>query len=250
MSIVHSKLARSAPPDVPRLGILVLDTKFPRILGDVGNPDTWPFPTMLRTISDASPIRVAGEQARGLEDAFIDGGHELVAAGAAGIITTCGFLILHQRRLAGAMPVPVATSTLLQGPAIARMLPEGRRVGVITYSREFLKPAFIEAAGLPPDTPVEGVPADGVFFKLITYGSEHLEFAAMEREVVETAQRLVERHRDVGAILVECANMPPYSAAVRAATGLPVFDAYTFFNAFHASLQPARFAVDGAEPWR
>ncbi len=241
MPIVHSKLARSAPPEIPRIGILVLDTKFPRILGDVGNPDTWPFPTMLHTVPEASPIRVAGEQAKGLVEAFVEAGHELVAAGACGIITTCGFLILHQRRLAEALPVPVATSNLLQYRTLARMLPEGRRVGIVTYSREFLTPGFLAAAGLPAGTPVEGLAPDGYAFRLITYGAETLDPAAMEDDVVDAATRLVARRPDVGALLIECANMPPYSAAVRAATGLPVFDAYAYFNAFHAALAPARF---------
>lgn len=247
MTVRYSTLARSAPADVPRIGILVLDTKFPRIPGDAGNPDTWPFPTILRTVPEASPVRVAGERATGLIEAFIEAGRELATAGAAGIITTCGFLVLHQRRLAAALPVPVATSTLLQGPAVARMLPDGRRVGILTYSRAFLKPEFLATAGLPADTPVEGVAPDGVFFKAISYGSEALDFAAMEREVVDAARRLVKRHPDIGALLLECANMPPYSAAVRMATGLPVFDAYGFFCSFHASLRPARFDCGGGE---
>jgi hypothetical protein len=227
--------------DIPPLGILVLDTTFPRIVGDVGNPATWPFPTILRTVPQASPIRVAAQKSRGLVEAFVAAGHELVAQGAAGIITTCGFLVLHQRRLAEALPVPVATSNLLQYQAVARLLPEGRRVGVITYSREFLTPEFLAAAGAPVDTPVEGVSPDGVFFNLISHGAATLDFEAMKREVVDAARRLVARHPEVGALLIECANMPPYSAAVRAATGLPVFDAFSFFMAFYASLEPATF---------
>jgi hypothetical protein len=42
---------------------------------------------------------------------------------------------------------------------------------------------------------------------------------------------LIQQHPDVGAIVLECTNMPPYSRVVRkAAGGLPVFDAVTMIN--------------------
>ena len=231
------------------MGILVLDTRFPRILGDVGNPDTWPFPTLLRTVGGASPLRVAGENADGLLDAFVEAGRELVAAGARGIITTCGFLVLHQRYLAGKLDVPVMTSSLLQYATIARALPPGRQVGILTYSREFLTPAYLLAAGADPISPIEGVPAGGAFFNVITHGGTTLDRAAMEREVVDAAMRLVRRHPDVGAILVECTNMPPYAVALRRETGLQVFDAYGFFNAFYAAIRPAQFVAPPVATW-
>jgi hypothetical protein len=34
-------------------------------------------------------------------------------------------------------------------------------------------------------------------------------------------------HPEIGLWLFECANMPPYAAAVTRATGLPVYDALT-----------------------
>jgi Asp/Glu/hydantoin racemase len=48
-----------------------------------------------------------------------------------------------------------------------------------------------------------------------------------EDEVVRVAQKLVSDHPEVGAIVLECTNMPPYAAAVQKATGLPVFDIFT-----------------------
>ena len=64
--------------------------------------------------------------------------------------------------------------------------------------------------------------------------------AAAEREVVAAAQRLVTNHPEVGTLVLECTNMPPYRDAVERAIGLPVFDARSAINAFWQSLNQAR----------
>ncbi len=224
------------PAVLPRLGILVLDTAFPRIAGDLGNPETWSFPTLLYAVKGATPTRVAGNRAAGLFEAFVEGGEALVRQGAAGIITTCGFASILQQTLTERLPVPVATSTLLQVPLIERMLPAGKRVGILTYSKAFLGPEHLLPLGIDVEIPVEGVPGDGVFFDVITHGAEHFEFAQMEAEVVAAGRRLMTNHRDVGAIVVECANMPPYTAALRQAVGVPVYDGVGFVTAFYYGL--------------
>jgi len=57
-----------------------------------------------------------------------------------------------------------------------------------------------------------------------------LDTAAVEREVVETAQRIMDRDGSVGAILLECSLLPPYAAALQAAVQLPVFDYVTMIK--------------------
>ena len=66
----------------------------------------------------------------------------------------------------------------------------------------------------------------------------------MERareDVVTAGRRLVERNPDVGAIVLECTNMPPYAADVSRATGLPVHDFHSFVCWFQAGLRPRTF---------
>ncbi|HEX3497782.1 MAG TPA: hypothetical protein VHT04_00515, partial [Stellaceae bacterium] len=96
-----------------RLGILMLETRFPRIPGDMGNAATWPFPVLYKVVKGASPKRVVEDRASGLRDAFLAAAKELVGLGADGITTTCGFLSLYQRELAAHVGVPVATSSLM-----------------------------------------------------------------------------------------------------------------------------------------
>ena len=92
------------------VGILMLEARFPRIPGDMGNALTWPFPVMYKAVRDASPDRVVRRGAEGLLGAFVDAARELVADGVDGITTNCGFLSLFQAELADAVGVPVAAS--------------------------------------------------------------------------------------------------------------------------------------------
>src|SRR4029077_15162860 len=105
------------------LGILMLEARFPRIPGDMGNGATWPFPVLYRVVRGASPDKVVLQGARGLLPDFVEAARELVRLGAEAITTNCGFLSLYQNELAAAASVPVATSSLMQGPWLPATLP-------------------------------------------------------------------------------------------------------------------------------
>jgi hypothetical protein len=224
------------------LGILMLEARFPRIPGDMGNAATWPFPVLYRVVRGASPEKVVLQGARGLLPDFVAAARDLVDLGAEAITTNCGFLSLFQAELAAAVQVPVATSSLMQVPWVQATLPPGKRVGVITVSRGSLTPAHLDAAGVPPDVPVEGTEDGREFFRvLIRAEKQDMDVAAAEQDILDAGRRLASRHPEVGAIVLECTNMPPYAAALREAVGLAVYDIYTLVSWFHGGLRPRRF---------
>ena len=224
------------------IGILMLETRFPRIPGDMGNAATWPFPVLFRVVRGATPERVVLQGAAGLLPDFIAAARELVDLGAEAITTTCGFLSLFQKELAAAVGVPVATSSLLQVPWVQATLPPRRRVGIVTVSKGSLTPAHLEAAGAPPDTPVMGTEGGREFFRVLVAAEKtDMDVALAEQDVVEAGRTLVAAHPEVGAIVLECTNMPPYAAALQAAVGLPVYDIYSMITWFYAGLRPRRF---------
>jgi Asp/Glu/hydantoin racemase len=224
------------------LGILMLDARFPRIPGDMGNATTWPFSVLYRVVRDATPERVVLEGARGLLPSFVDAARELVALGAEAITTNCGFLALFQKELAAAVNVPVATSALMQVPWVQATLPPGQRVGVLTVCASALTKAHLEAAGVPLDTPIAGTENGREFFRvLIKAEKQDMDIAAAEADIVQAGRALVEQHPDIGALVLECTNMPPYAAALQAAVGRPVYDIYTMINWFHMGLRPMIF---------
>jgi Asp/Glu/hydantoin racemase len=226
------------------VGILMLEARFPRIPGDVGNAATWPFPVLYKVVSGASPERVVRRRAEGLLEAFLEGGRELVALGADGITTNCGFLSLFQDDLAAACGVPVASSALIQAPVIDRLLPPGRRVGILTVSAATLTPEHLRAAGVALDTPVVGTESGREFTRVLLGDELELDVAAAERDILEAGDRLVAAHPEVGAVLLECTNMCPYARALRDRLGLPVFDMASFVTWFHGGLVPRRWPAE------
>jgi hypothetical protein len=223
------------------IGVLMLDTHFLRLPGDIGNARTWSVPVQFRVVRGASPRRVIEEADPTLLQPFIEAAQELVATGVRGITTSCGFLALFQQEMAAALPVPVATSSLLQAPLIERMLPAGQRVGILTYSPDALTPRHLAAVGVAADTPIGGLPA-GSHFRAV-YGNRGAEAdkATLEAEVLTAALDLTRRHPEVGALLLECTNLPPHAAAIARATGLPVHDIVGFIEWFARSLAPPAY---------
>lgn len=223
------------------LGILMLDARFPRIPGDMGNATTWPFPVHYRIVREATPDRVVRRGADGLLDRFVDAARELIADGVDGITTNCGFLALFQEELAAAVSVPVATSSLMQVPLVNRLLPKGRRAGILTISASTLTPLHLAKAGVPQDTPIGTTEGGREFTRAILGNELELDVEAARQDNVEAALALVRSDPSVGALVLECTNMIPYAADIRHATGLSVFSMDGFVRWFHAALEPRRF---------
>ncbi|HYM69798.1 MAG TPA: aspartate/glutamate racemase family protein [bacterium] len=222
------------------IGILMLDTVFPRIQGDIGNAATFPFPVLYHRVRHASPARVVREGDPTLLEAFIEGARALEAAGVLAITTGCGFLAMFQRQLAEAVSVPVFASALLLVPIVARMLGPGRSVGIMTVDARALGPRHFAGAGITEEIPlvVAGMERGHAFTSVLLGNELELDVDAARREHVEVARELVERHPEVGAIVLECTNMPPYAGAIAEATGRPVFDITTLVRMVHGALAP------------
>lgn len=221
------------------LGLLMLQTRFPRPPGDIGHPESFPFPVRRRVVDGAVPTRVvrgAAEDAQ-LLARFIEAGRALVDEGAVAIGTSCGFLARWQPELQAALPVPVWTSALLELPALAP-----RRCGVITIEAASLTAAHFTAVGADPATPMEGITPGSALHGTLLQDRPDLDLDDARDQVLAAGARLLQREPELQALVLECTNLPPYAAALRAATGLPVHDVVTMIT--------ARMAALNAVPWR
>ena len=218
----------------PSLGILMLKTRFPRILGDIGNSQTWPFPVLYQVIDDATVGRVVNaEPPVELIDAFVDASQQMIDAGAAAITTSCGFMVPLQAELSQRLPVPVMTSSLQQIPMVQTSLPKDKKVGVITINAEQLTSTHLTAAGATADTPIVGVEPDSELYRVIHRDLTMLNVAAAKDSVVAAGEKLLAQAPDIGAIVLECTNMAPYANALRDKFGLPVYDIISLINWWH-----------------
>ncbi len=196
------------------VGVLMLDTRFPRIAGDVGHAASWCIPVRYRTVAGASPQRVVRANDERLIAPFVDAARALVAEGAAAITTSCGFLFRWQAVLQQALPVPVWTSSLLLLPTLARP-------GVITVDAQALGDVGVPVEGLAPGCALQ---------RTLLEDRPTLDTAAAEADAVGAARRLVERHPEVERIVLECTNLPPYAAAIERASGRPVHHLMTLVH--------------------
>jgi hypothetical protein len=210
------------------LGVLMLDTRFPRPPGDIGHPGSFGVPVRQRVIAGAWPSSVVTGadklRASGLVDAFCEGAQALERDGARAITTSCGFLVLAQRELQAAVSVPVVTSSLLQLPAL---LASQAQVGVLTISAEHLGREHLLAAGVAPgrlgDVIVQGVAPGSEFARAILGNQDAMDLEQAQADVVAAAAALKSRAPHLRSVVLECTNMPPYAQAVRAACGFRLY---------------------------
>lgn len=236
-----------------RVGILMLDTKWPRPPGDTGNALTWPFPVLYKVVRGATAKVVIHEKGKGLGQAFLDAAAELVKDGADGITTTGGFLAIFQKDLAAHVKVPVASSSLMQIPLVQRLLPPGKRVGVLSVHGDRLTTEHWDAVGAPHDTPVMGTEGGREFTRVMLNDEIELDYDLAEQDILQAGAALLKRHPEVGALVLENHNMAPYSRALNARLRVPVYDVYTFVTWFHAGLAPRDFGYPGSpapQGWR
>ena len=216
---------------MPTLGLLMLQTRFPRSLGDIGHAGTFAFAVRQRVVQGATPAAVVRGGDAALLQPFIEAGRALVAEGCDAIGTSCGFLARWQPELQAALPVPVWTSSLLQIAELPR-----RRCGVITIEAASLTAAHLRAVGADPATPVEGIRPGSPLHCTLMQDLPALDAADAMAQVLAAADRLRARHPHIDTLVLECTNLPPYADALRRYTGLPVWDVVTLLNGRMAGL--------------
>ncbi len=213
------------PGQAPFLGVIMLDTRFPRPPGDLGNLATWHVPVNIRVVRGIWPDKVvqsaAGLHAGRVGPSFAAVARALAREGAAAITTTCGFLVLLQKELQSSVKVPVITSSLMLLPGLLR---QQARVGVLTISAGKLGREHLRAAGVPrermADVIVQGVDPKSEFVTRILGNQETMDLARAQGDVVAAAIALKARDPSLTDVVLECTNMPPYRDAITVATGL------------------------------
>lgn len=211
------------------LGILMLDTRFPRIAGDAGNIHSYAIPARTAVVTGAESLDIVmdGLPSPNLVKAFIHAAKQLESEGAIAIVSTCGFLVSIQNQIANAVTIPVLLSALSLHPQI-RAAHQGKPIGILTASRKDLGQTALKAANVNfKDAYVEGMEDcrsfNDAILKPKAQQALEIDCTQIEGAVVKKAQNLLQINPNIAAFLLECGNLPPYSDAIKRATGRPVY---------------------------
>jgi len=221
------------------IGILLLDTVVPFVPGDVANATTYKFPVRFRKVEGFSVARAIGKDPT-IYEALKAAADDLVSQGVRAVTGDCGFMALHQARLADELGVPVFLSSLLQIPFILNIMGRTAKVGVITADSRSLDAELLAAAGVTDSDRlvIEGLEARKEFHRFAIEENGMLDAAELEAEVIATGRHIVARDAAVRALLLECSLLPPYAAALQEMVHVPVFDYITMINhVFSAVIQ-------------
>ncbi|WP_163508403.1 aspartate/glutamate racemase family protein [Fodinicola acaciae] len=218
------------------IGVIMLDNDLPRPVGDIGNPRSFAYPIAYDVCPGAETTLVVEQSAVGLLEAVKATAARLRDKSVRAITTCCGFLAIYQKELAATQDVPVATSSLLQVPLVLRMLKPEQKVCVLTVNASTLTDRHLAAVGITERVNLVGLEHTEHFYPMIVGKRKDLDVPTAEAEVVAAATKATQDDPSIGAFVFECTNLPPYGGAVRAATGLPVWDALTMIDWLRAGV--------------
>jgi hypothetical protein len=217
----------------PILGVAMLDTKFPRPLGDAGNPASYAVPVQVESVPAATVARIVrpGAPDAALLDPFRAALRKLADDGATLLTTSCGFLAAWQDTLARDAPRPFVSSALCHVPRLIAAGTPAEAIGVLSFDARSLGPAHFAGAGAPEGLAVSGLDPDSHLYRVIAENRPDLDGRRAEADAVAAARALVVGQPALTTLVLECTNLPPYRRAIAAATGRTVFDLFDALEA-------------------
>ena len=224
------------------VGIAMMDRRFPRPPGDMGNARSFDCPVLFDIVHGVAGMpAMSVEQTDELFEPLLASCRRLVDQGASAITTTCGYAALLQDRIAAELPVTFAASSLVQIPTILSLLPRRARIGILAARGPGLTERHFRNTGVPEAAldrlhiiDLQKSPSFRAAI-LDRPGEVPLDARKVRTELVELCTEAVERDLTISAFVAECANVGPYSAAIQAATDRPVWDGVTLVHWLHAA---------------
>jgi len=232
----------------PTVGILQLPANIPMLPGDMGNPTTFNFPVLYELIEEIDPFWVlAAEPHPIVMKKVIAACKRLTMQGVNTIIGNCGFFANYQPEVSKSLDpgVQFFNGSLMQVPMLLTSVGENKKVGILTASKELLEPSpALKYSGVS-DQDMNRIVIygneDGEQMKLITGETGQFSPKKLEKELVDLATKMVKEHPDVGAVVLECTEFPPYAYAIQDAIRLNVWDFVTMTNFMHAGAMRTPF---------
>jgi glutamate racemase len=210
--------------DTP-IGVLCLESTFPKPRGHIRNPRTYDFPVVCSVVKGVDIPKLLFDPQPELLQPFIDAAKQLEQDGVAAITGSCGFLARFQAELAAAVDIPVFVSSLLQLPIMRLMHGASANIGILTASANALSvDHFKNTASDINDYAIRGMKGYPEFWETIIEGKRNdFDMIKLEEEICHSAKQLVS-DSNLDALLLECTDLSAFSHQIQQATNIPVYD--------------------------
>jgi aspartate/glutamate racemase len=214
------------------IGILCLESYCANVPGHIRNATTFNFPVYYKVVYGATPKKVVDEADGALLERFIGAARELEREGVRAITTSCGFMVLFQKELADSVSVPVYTSSLIQIPMVSRMIGSDQKVGILTAKRSRLTGEHLRAVGADSTSScIAGMDEQKEFCEvIIDQKRTELDIMRLEKEVLSVVDKLIDKHPEIGALVIECTDLTSFAHLIQQKAKVPVFDIITLTN--------------------
>lgn len=215
-----------------RIGVLMLNTKFPRLKGDVGNYETFGGRVEYYYVENATSKSVVLSD-ENLFDAFLHGAIYLEKKGCKLITTSCGFLIKYQTAIASQLTVPFVASSLVIYDILSKLY-GSKHVAVLTANKSRLMNMDIKICNIDQICDMcEGM-EDSYFYKVYVENKvtelDELDINKLYEDLREKIIKIKEKCDVLSAILLECTNMVPFAEKLSVEFGIPVYTLSSIIN--------------------
>ncbi len=226
------------------IGVLCLESYFPKPPGHIKNPSSLPFPILYEMIDGVTVPHLLSNPTPEPLEPFLAGAQKLEREGVRAITGSCGFLALFQKELAAAVNIPVFASSLIQVPLAFHMTGASAPVGILTADASALTDAHLKAVGAG-DIPVavQGLEDSTEFAEVILkYQRTAMDTDLIEAEVIEAAHKLMARVPNIRSLVLECTDLPPYASKLQQELRLPIYDLTTLATMAHSVVTRAEYS--------
>jgi len=204
------------------VGILCLPGVSALIPGNVQNAGTFNFPVLYKVLEDVRFEQIANGD-RAVEAAIVAGAEELVVNGVKAVVGACGSLGHYQSAVANAVGVPVFMSILTQVPFILQSLGNNQKLAAVFASTQTFTPLIQHECGIDDLGRIVSVGLmECPSFSGMTEPEKEFDGDALLAEMIARIESVMDD--SVGALLLQCSDLPPFAAELQQYFGLPVYD--------------------------
>ena len=207
------------------------------IPGNIAHPDTFSFPIKYARVKGTHYKNIVESPNTDALNEMIKASKQMQDEGIRAIISNCGFNAIFQKELSNSVFIPVISSSLVQIPLVHAFLKDDSKIGVITATKDYLTEKHFLNAGIDKSIPIVivGLEDSDEFAKIRLNSNAVFDVKKFAEELLSIADNLVSGN-NIGAIVFECTDLPPFSHFLREKFELPVFDIVSLTNMLYESL--------------